>query len=111
VLLAAGIKVSTDGRGRWMDNVFVERLWRPLKYEYIYLKGYADGPEAKVGIASWVQTAGGRTRRWEIRRRWQSGAQGALGLGEVGITITPCAGCNSLRNLSLLPRGAISNEV
>jgi transposase InsO family protein len=77
VLLAAGIKVSTDGRGRWMDNVFIERLWRSLKYEYIDVKGYADGPEAKVRIASWVHsaTAGGRTRRWEIRRRWQSGAR------------------------------------
>ena len=32
-----------DGRGRWMDNVFIERLWRSLKYEEVYLKGYADG--------------------------------------------------------------------
>jgi putative transposase len=31
-----------DGRGRWMDNVFIERLWRSLKYEDVYLKGYAD---------------------------------------------------------------------
>src|SRR5947207_10296245 len=54
VLLAAGIKVSMDGRGRWMDNVFIERLWRSLKHEDIYLKGYADGREAKAGIASWV---------------------------------------------------------
>jgi len=54
VLLAAEIKVSMDGRGRWMDNVFIERLWRSLKHEDIYLKGYADGREAKAGIASWV---------------------------------------------------------
>ena len=40
-----------DGRGRWMDNVFIERLWRSLKYEDVYLKGYADGREAKAGIA------------------------------------------------------------
>lgn len=40
VLLAAGIKVSMDGRGRWMDNVFIERLWRSLKHEDIYLKAY-----------------------------------------------------------------------
>ena len=52
-LLAAGIEISMDGRGRWMDNVFIERLWRSLKYEDIYLKGYADGREAKAGIASW----------------------------------------------------------
>ena len=43
-----------DGRGRWMDNVFIERLWRSLKHEDIYLKGYADGREARAGIASWI---------------------------------------------------------
>jgi putative transposase len=43
-----------DGRGRWMDNVFIERLWRSLKYEDLYLKGYADGHEARRGIAEWV---------------------------------------------------------
>jgi putative transposase len=39
-----------DGRGRWMDNVFIERLWRSLKHEGVYLKGYADGREARLGI-------------------------------------------------------------
>jgi len=53
-LAKAGIKISMDGKGRWMDNVFVERLWRSLKHEDIYLKGYADGHEAKAGIRSWV---------------------------------------------------------
>jgi len=53
-LAAAGIRISMDGRGRWMDNVFIERLWRSLKYEDIYLKGYADGREARAGIATWV---------------------------------------------------------
>ena len=43
-----------DGRGRWMDNVFIERLWRSLKYEDVYLKGYGDGREARVGIAAWI---------------------------------------------------------
>jgi putative transposase len=46
-LAAAEIKISMDGRGRWMDNVFIERLWRSLKYEDIYLKGYADGRESQ----------------------------------------------------------------
>ena len=54
VLRKAEIRISMDGRGRWMDNVFIERLWRSLKYEDIYLKGYADGREAKAGIAQWV---------------------------------------------------------
>jgi putative transposase len=54
VLAAAGIRISMDGRGRWMDNVFIERLWRSLKHEDVYLKGYADGREAKAGIAEWI---------------------------------------------------------
>jgi putative transposase len=42
-LAAAGIAISMDGRGRWLDNVFIERLWRSLKHEDVYLKHYADG--------------------------------------------------------------------
>jgi putative transposase len=53
-LTKAGVAISMDGRGRWMDNVFIERLWRSLKYEDVYLKGYADGHEARRGIAEWV---------------------------------------------------------
>ena len=40
-LEAAGIRISMDGRGRWLDNVFIERLWRSLKYEEVHLKAYA----------------------------------------------------------------------
>jgi putative transposase len=50
----AKIAISMDGRGRWMDNVFIERLWRSLKYEDIYLKGYTDGVEARTGIGTWI---------------------------------------------------------
>ena len=48
------MRISMDGRGRWMDNVFIERLWRSLKYEDVYLKGYANGREAKAGISDWI---------------------------------------------------------
>jgi transposase InsO family protein len=54
MLATAGIRISMDGRGRWIDNVFIERLWRSLKYEDIYLKGYADGRDAKAGIGEWL---------------------------------------------------------
>ena len=54
VLASAGVRISMDGRGRWMDNVFIERLWRSLKHEDVYLKGYANGQEAKAGIAEWI---------------------------------------------------------
>ena len=49
----AGVRVSMDGRGRWMDNRFIERLWRSVKYEDIYLRDYADGLEAGLGLGRW----------------------------------------------------------
>jgi putative transposase len=54
-LEAAGVRISMDGRGRWLDNVFVERLWRSLKYEEIHLKAYANGLEARSGIGRWFR--------------------------------------------------------
>lgn len=53
-LMAADVRISMDSRARWMDNVFIERLWRSLKHEDIYLKGYTDGREAHAGIAAWI---------------------------------------------------------
>ena len=53
-LEAAGIAISMDGRGRFMDNIFIERLWRSIKYEEVHLKAYADGREARAGIGSWM---------------------------------------------------------
>ena len=50
-----GIAVSMDGKGRWMDNVFIERLWRSLKYEDIYLKGYATVGELEQGVRPWFE--------------------------------------------------------
>jgi putative transposase len=50
VLRKNGIKISMDGRGRALDNIFVERLWRTVKYENVYLKGYQTIPEAREGL-------------------------------------------------------------
>ncbi len=47
VLSKAGIAISMDGKGAWRDNVFVERLWRSIKYEEIYLRGYDSVGEAE----------------------------------------------------------------
>ena len=44
-----------DGKGRWMDNVFIERLWRSLKYEEVYLKAYETVPEAKADIKECIR--------------------------------------------------------
>jgi putative transposase len=54
-LLAAGVRISRDGRGRALDNVFVERLWRSLKTEEVYLKDYAGVGEATAAIGAWFE--------------------------------------------------------
>src|SRR6266851_3076721 len=48
------VTISMDGKGRYIDNIFVERLWRSLKYEEVYLNAYASVAEAKAGIGSWL---------------------------------------------------------
>jgi putative transposase len=54
VLINAGVRISMDGRGRWMDNVFIERLWRSIKYECVYLHAFETGSELRAGLARWV---------------------------------------------------------
>jgi putative transposase len=83
-LEAAGVRVSMDGRGRWLDNVFIERLWRSLKYEEVYLKGYADGREARAGIAAWIAFYNGRRPHQALNDRtpiavWHEGIAGRAG--------------------------------
>jgi len=55
VLLERGIKISMDGKGRYLDNIFVERLWRSLKYEEVYLNAYDTVRDARAGIASYFE--------------------------------------------------------
>ena len=69
-VLAAGVRMSMDGRGRYLDNIFIERLWRSLKYECVYLHELEDGRHARELIGAWLDfynharphsTLGGRT--------------------------------------------------
>jgi putative transposase len=69
VLQAAGVKISMDGKGRWMDNVFVERLWRSLKYEEVYLKAYDNVGEAREGIGDWIKYYNTQRRHQGLGRR------------------------------------------
>jgi putative transposase len=52
-LKANGIEISMDGKGRWMDNVFIERLWRSVKYEHIYLHSYDSIADLRVGLKTY----------------------------------------------------------
>ena len=54
-LRSKGIAISMDGKGRWVDNVFIERLWKSVKYEDIYLKAYGSMAEVKEGLATYFQ--------------------------------------------------------
>ena len=54
-LREAGVRISMDGKGRWIDNVMVERLWRSLKYEDVYLREYRDLVELERGLARWLE--------------------------------------------------------
>jgi len=52
-LRSRNISISMDGKGRWMDNVFIERFWKSVKYEDIYLKAYASMAEVKKGLGNY----------------------------------------------------------
>ena len=69
VLKAADIKISMDGKGRWVDNVFVERLWRSLKYEEVYLKAYETVAEARLSIGNYFRFYNGERRHQSLNRR------------------------------------------
>jgi len=55
ILSSNDIAISMDGKGRWMDNVFIERLWKSVKYEDIYLKSYSSMAEVRNGLASYFK--------------------------------------------------------
>ena len=54
-LRRSNVRISMDGKGRFLDNIFVERLWRSLKYECVYLHAWETGSEAKAGVRKWVE--------------------------------------------------------
>lgn len=60
VLTDNGIRISMDGRGRWVDNVFVERLWRSVKYEHVYLHAYESVTEAREKLAGYFEFYNGQ---------------------------------------------------
>ena len=87
VLLERGIRVSMDGKGRCMDNVLVERLWRCLKYEEVYLKAYDTVAEARAGIGAWFRFYNQERphQALDYRTPWQTFQKGNLFSYTVGV--------------------------
>ena len=69
VLISKEIKISMDGRGAWRDNVFVERLWRTVKYEEVYLRAYQDVPHARASLGRYIGFYNGRRPHTSLDRR------------------------------------------
>ncbi len=69
VLKDHGISISMDGKGRWVDNVFVERLWRSVKYEDVYLRAYETPTELRAGLARYFAFYNTRRRHSALDRR------------------------------------------
>jgi len=69
VLEQHGVRISMDGKGRWIDNVFIERFWRSLKYEEVYLYAYGNLNEAKQGLGGYIRYYNGERRHSSLNRR------------------------------------------
>jgi putative transposase len=69
VLSAHGVSISMDGRGRWLDNVFVERLWRSVKYEDVYLRAYETPAMLRAGLVRYFDFYNNRRRHAALNRR------------------------------------------
>jgi len=83
VLNGAGIRISMDGIGRWVDNVMIERLWRSLKYECIYLHAFETGSEVRQGLRRWINFYNSRRPHSSLDDRTPDEAYWQL----------PCPGC------------------
>ena len=69
VLKAHGVAISMDGKGRWIDNVFIERLWRSVKYEDIYLRAYETPAALRAGLTRYFDFYNTRRRHTALDRR------------------------------------------
>ena len=81
VLQQAGVRISMDGRGRWMDDVFIERLWRSLKYECVYLHAFETGSELRAGLSRWISYYNARPPHSILAGRTPDEAYGASEMG------------------------------
>ncbi len=114
-----GIMISMDGKGRCMDNIFVERLWRSLKYEEVYLKAYATVAEAKTGIGAWLgfyneerqhQSLGYRTPRQIYQEGLWICGRSALPTGCASPASRASSVAGEMLAFAHIPTGAAANK-
>ncbi len=86
VLEARGVAISMDGKGRWIDNVFIERFWRSFKYENVYLHAYEDLTAARAGIGAYIGYYNGKRRHASLGRRTPDRVYAGDGRGLVPVT-------------------------
>jgi putative transposase len=107
-LESRGIRVSMDGKGRFLDNIFIERLWRSLKYEDVFIKAYGSVAEARQSIGGWLrfyneqrlhQTLGYRTPRAVFDGEARGPVDNASALNGYGVAHRP-AGTELKRELT-----------
>jgi putative transposase len=120
VLERSGITISMDGKGRCMDNIFIERLWRSLKYEEVYIHAYASIAEAKAGIGAWLrfynderqhQSHGYRTPRavYENQGLWICG-RSATPTGSASLASREGSENGEMLAFAHIPTGATANK-
>jgi putative transposase len=83
----AGVAISMDGRGRWIDNVFIERLWRSVKYEEVYLHAYTNGTEARTALTRYFSFYNARRSHQALEYRRPD----EVYFGVLGVTIAVAA--------------------
>ena len=114
-----GITISMDGKGRCMDNIFVERLWRSLKYEEVYLHAYATVAQAKTGIGAWLsfyneerqhQSLGYRTPRQIYQEGLWICGRSALPTGSASPAPRASSESGEMLAFAHIPTGATANE-
>jgi len=84
VLRDAEVRISMDGRGRWMDNVFIERLWRSLKYKCVYLHAFETGSELRAGPGRWIIYYNHQRPHSGLTGRTPAEAYGRIGASDHG---------------------------
>ena len=82
LLADAAVRISMDGRGRWTDNVFIERLWRSLKYECVYLHAFETGSETRAGLARWIGYYNAQRPHSSLGGQTPNEAYAAIGVAE-----------------------------